>query len=87
MLKYALRYSPLLILALILVPWRIYTAANVQQPPGPLLQIKSPFQPGSAMYSVSMLSLNDVWAVGGTFSAQCDAQTKTRCTTTPAGGT
>ena len=87
MLKYALRYSPLLILALILVPWRIYTAEHVQQSPDLSNQKTSPFQPGSALFSVVMLSPNDVWAAGGSFNALCDAQTKTRCAVAPSIGT
>ena len=32
MLKYTLRYAPLLVLALFLIPWRIYTEENAGLP-------------------------------------------------------
>ena len=69
MLKYALRYAPLLILALLLVPLRLYMAArSQQQATSPAYQATSPFSPGSALYSVTLLPTGDAWAVGGSFS-------------------
>ena len=69
MLKYALRYAPLLILALLLVPLRLYMAArSQQQATSPAYQATSPFSPGSALYSVTLLPSGDAWAVGGSFS-------------------
>src|SRR5713101_6041376 len=83
MLKYALRYVPLLILALLLIPLRIYMAGRGQAFP---YQVSSPFRPGSALYSVTMLSSNDVWAVGGSFVAQCNGQDKRSCSSAPSSG-
>src|SRR5437899_4317219 len=69
MLKYALRYAPLIIVALLLVPLRLYMAAMGQQQTTPLAyQATSPFSPGTALYSVALLPASDVWAVGGSFS-------------------
>lgn len=69
MLKYALRYAPLLILALLLVPLRLYMAAKGQQPAIPPTNHGTAlFGSGSALYSVTLLPAGDAWAVGGSFS-------------------
>src|SRR5436309_8673526 len=87
-LKYALRYAPLLILALLLIPLRVYTAGKGQPNPALLQhdQGLSPFSPGPALYSVTMLPSGEVWAVGGSFIGKCNAQNATRCFPTPASG-
>jgi photosystem II stability/assembly factor-like uncharacterized protein len=87
MLKYALRYAPLLVLALFLIPWRIYTEGNVGQFLPSRSQVSSLSGSGSALQSVAILSPNDVWSVGGSFATQCNAQTKTGCSATPVSGT
>lgn len=70
MLKYALRYAPLLILALLLVPLRFYlTATGQQSATSPVYQVTAIFNPGSALYSVTQLPAGEVWAVGGSFSS------------------
>lgn len=77
--KYALRYVPLFILALFLIPLRIYMAGSVQQTPAfPASQTASPFSPGSALYSVIMLPSGDVWAVGGSFFSKPAAPNTSR---------
>ncbi len=68
-LKYALRYAPLLILALLLIPLRISSIEKAQQHPDSSQQpIAASFSPGSALYSVTTTSNGEVWAVGGSFS-------------------
>lgn len=67
MLKYALRYLPLLGLLLLLIPWHLYMASWTNQSTA---AVWSPYNPGSALYGVTMLSSNDVWAVGGSFEQQ-----------------
>jgi photosystem II stability/assembly factor-like uncharacterized protein len=72
MLKYALRYAPLLILALLLVSLRFYMEGNAgysgqgKQNPA--------FLPRSALslvlYSIVAQPDGDIWAVGGSFSTQ-----------------
>lgn len=79
MWKYALRYAPLLILALLLIPLRIFMVGSVHQagkalqyaafPPYPA---SSSFNHYTAFYGVTMLSSGDTWAVGGSFSAKPD---------------
>jgi photosystem II stability/assembly factor-like uncharacterized protein len=87
MFKYTLRYAPLLVLALFLIPWRIYTAENAgQNLPSPS-QVSQLSGSGAALRGVAILSANDVWAVGGTFATQCNAETKTGCSATPISGT
>lgn len=83
MLKYALRYAPLLILALLVTSFRyVYGRQSAISN-----QISQTPLPGSVLYGVAMLSAQDVWAVGGTFTRQhssADAQ-KTGITTPNAG--
>src|SRR5450631_1167783 len=68
MLKYALRYAPLLILALLLISFHI--ADEKQQQPTTSYQTLRTLRPGSVLYSVAMLSSQNAWAVGGTFTRQ-----------------
>jgi hypothetical protein len=76
MLKYALRYAPLPILMLLLIPFRLLIDQG-QPGPAPTDKILSAPLPGSALYSVAMLSSQDAWAVGGTFILQkTDQQNK-----------
>lgn len=88
--KYALRYAPLFILALLLIPVNIYLTAGRIQPYSAsapsYYQFSSPFRPGTALYSVAQLSSSDAWAVGGSFALQCEAQDKTRCLAVPVSG-
>ena len=87
MLKYTLRYAPLLVLALFLIPWSIYTEENAgQNLPSPS-QVSPLSGSGSALHSIAVLSPNDIWSVGGSFATQCNAQTKTGCSATPVSGT
>jgi photosystem II stability/assembly factor-like uncharacterized protein len=74
MRRYALRYLPLLMLALFLLPLHNYL--NNRHPEAvtnnpaiqyPLPIIPSPFTPGSALYGIAMPSPQEAWAVGGTF--------------------
>ena len=79
MWKYALRYAPLLILALLLIPLRIFMVGSARQegktqqyavfPPD---QVSSSFSHYSAFYGIAMLPSGDAWAVGGSFSAKPD---------------
>ena len=86
--KYALRYAPLFILALLLIPVDIYfTTGTKQYPVSSYDQLSSPFRPGTALYGVAQLSPGEAWAVGGSFAAQCEAQNKTHCLAVPTGGT
>lgn len=66
MLKYALRYAPLLILALLVI---FFHSTNGKQPAIRHETLQTPL-PGSVLYGVSMLSAQDAWAVGGTFTRQ-----------------
>lgn len=87
MLKYSLRYAPLLLLALLLIPLRL--AGWGQQQPAPVYRALSPFRAGSALYGITMLSRNDGWAVGGFFTKACGTQNpqdKTSCPITPYSG-
>jgi photosystem II stability/assembly factor-like uncharacterized protein len=69
--KYAMRYMPLLALALLLIPLRVYIEGwNQQRPAPPTNQASSPFAPGSALYSVTMLPSGEAWAVGGSFASK-----------------
>lgn len=73
-LKYALRYVPLLLLLLLLLPWNLMRAnwpmrSNTPRPPA-----WSPYVQGPALYGVTMLSANDVWVAGGTFRLEKMAQ-------------
>ena len=79
LLKYALRYIPLLLVALFLIPLHMYMA-NVNQPQAVPLSypVSSPFGPGSALYGITILPSGEVWAVGGGFIAKPDGQDKTR---------
>ena len=85
-LSYAKRYAPLLILALLLLPWRIYLAGKVQKNATQIVRISSPFGAGSALHSITMLSPTNIWAVGGTFVYQCKKGDPT-CFATPTSGT
>src|SRR5258706_2219850 len=69
--KYALRYLPLLGLLLLLIPWHLYMASWTNQSTAAAW---SPYNPGPALYGVTMLSTNDVWAVGGSFEQEEDQQ-------------
>lgn len=74
MLKYALRYTPLLILALLLIPLHLYITGSDQQskqnpaslPPG----ASSSTIYSSTLSSIVELSPDDVWAVGGSFASK-----------------
>lgn len=76
MLKYALRYAPLPILVLLLIPFRLLIAQE-QSSPAPLDKVSGAPLPGSALYSVAMLSPQNAWAVGGTFILQKTDQQNT----------
>ncbi|GHO85672.1 WD40/YVTN/BNR-like repeat-containing protein [Dictyobacter formicarum] len=73
MRRYALRFLPLLVLALLLLLVRSYLNQSSsytgpsQTPQMPLAY--SPFEIGPALYGVAMVSSQDVWAVGGSFKA------------------
>lgn len=87
-LRYASRYLPLLTLALLLLPLRLYWAGKIQQYSPNTSSTSSPFRAGSALYSVALLSPNNVWAAGGTFIQRCgQQQVKTTCFATPVSGT
>lgn len=74
-LKYARRYLPLLILALLLIPIRLLFSRE-QRPPAPTA--RQPVSntvytvPENALYDVDMLSTQEGWAVGGTFLGKYD---------------
>jgi len=88
MLKYSLRYLPLL-LALLLIPLRLTDWGQRNPNPVPVYQALSPFRPGSALYGITMLSRDDGWAVGGFFTRACSSQgpqDKTSCPITPYSG-
>jgi len=92
-LKYALRYVPLLILALLLVPLRFYIEGSAMQagkdaqnpafPPG---KTSSPFNHYAALYSIAALPHGDAWAVGGSFSAKPAAPGTPGSFPVPSGG-
>src|SRR5207245_11595557 len=83
----ALRYTPLLILALLLIPLRLYMAESLQQNPAfPPNQDSSPFHPGSALYSITILPQGDVWAVGGSFTGKPISQNGTHRSLFPTSG-
>lgn len=87
LLKYALRYMPLLVVALFLIPLNIYMLnINVQRPASSSLPAPSPFGPGSALYGITMLSSDEAWAVGGTFLAKPSGKDATNQTYIPNGG-
>ena len=74
MRRYALRYLPLFMLALLLLPLHNYlnnrhagVVHNNSAVQYPLPVIASPFTSGSALYGIAMPSAQDIWAVGGTF--------------------
>jgi hypothetical protein len=75
--KYALRYAPLLLLALILIPWHVEnlnssTVINAQASTVLLQTVieNSPYREGSALYNVIVRSPAESWAVGGTFELE-----------------
>ncbi len=74
MRRYALRYLPLIILALLLVSFRIWQArvgpssSSSDSSASELPVAASSFAEGTALYSVSVPSANVAWAVGGTFT-------------------
>lgn len=74
MLKYALRYTPLLALTLLLLPLRAYLSGTGQQFNRFPLTTASPFSVGTALYSVATLPSGAAWAVGGTFSYEKQTQ-------------
>jgi len=93
MSKYALRYAPLLILALLIIPLRVYMAGSAQQagngqqyPGFPLYQASSPSGHYSALYSITMLPSGDTWAVGGSFSLKPVGQDTSRGVPVPSSG-
>src|SRR5215469_16348622 len=86
MLKYALRYLPLLVLALLLIPLRTFIENWGQKNPTFSYTQASQLRPGSGLYGVIALSSQDVWAVGGSFVAQCDINDKSRCFAIPSRG-
>ncbi len=94
MTKYALRYAPLLILALLTIPLRVYMAGSAQQagngkqnPAFPAYLASSPYSRSSGLYSVTILPSGDAWAVGGSFSLRPVGQNTTRSVAVPSSGT
>jgi hypothetical protein len=75
MLKYAMRYTPLLILALLLVSLH-FAADGMAQQKGQVRQspASSPGGTSSALYSVAALPDGEAWAVGGSFTVQLSPQ-------------
>lgn len=67
MLKYTLRYVPLLILALLLVSLRIAEGNAQQANKAGLYPVSPPAGTSSALFSVAALPDGDAWAVGGSF--------------------
>ncbi len=93
MVRYALRYVPLLILALLLIPLRLYMAGMAQQaapavtvPAFPFYQVPTSYGHYSALYSITTLSSGDAWAVGGSFSLKSVGQGGTGAVLEPASG-
>ncbi len=91
MFKYASRYLPLLILALLLIPVRLYfTQGNpLHQVPGQpsTTTLPSPFKVGSALYGLAFSTTQQGWAVGGTFTTTPDKYDKTLAQVVGASGT
>lgn len=68
MLKYALRYAPLLILALL---FTLFRSTGWEQRPASVYKPVPVPRPGSeALYDIAMLSSQEAWAVGGTFGLE-----------------
>jgi hypothetical protein len=74
MSKYALRYAPLLVLAMLIIPLRVYMAGSAQQagngkqnPTFPAYPASSPYSRSSGLYSVTILPSGEAWTVGGSF--------------------
>src|SRR5260221_10711576 len=93
MTKSALRYAPLLILALLIIPLRVYMAGSSQQAGNskpysafPPYQASSPSGHYSALYSITMLPSGDTWAVGGSFSLKPVGQDTSRGVPVPSSG-
>lgn len=88
LLKYSLRYTPLVVLALLLIPLRLYMAEAGRQPSAPpASSATSPFEPGTALYGVAQSPSGDIWAVGGSFSQfKSDANNGTSSFPIPATG-
>lgn len=89
MLKYALRYTPLLVLALLLVPLDLYMAGGAKQAgqvaknPAVLPHNAS----SSVLYSIVALPHGEAWAVGGSFSTGPAASSTPGSFPIPSGGT
>lgn len=68
MLKYALRYAPLFILALL---FTLFRSTGWGQQPSPTYKSLPAPRPGSeALYAITMLPSQEAWAVGGTFGLE-----------------
>jgi hypothetical protein len=81
MLKYALRYAPLLVLALLLIPLRL--SGWGEQQPASRQRSLSPFQPGSELFGITMRTSADAWAVGGIYTRSCSTENTFACNAVP----
>lgn len=75
--KYALRYAPLLLLALLLIPLRLYIGQHDLANATSIALTHPLVSAGTVLYSVTELSDSDVWMVGGRFTPQVDVRKAT----------
>jgi hypothetical protein len=87
MLKYALRYIPLLILALLLISLH-FTRDSIAEQKGSFGQSPASSPGGilSALYSIDALPDGEAWAVGGSFTVQPAASSVHQSSPTPSSG-
>jgi hypothetical protein len=91
MLKYALRYTPLLVLVLLLVPLRFYLAGNIlppgQYPANPRGNKLLSSDHSQELYGIAGLPDGEVWAVGGIVTLEPATRGNNGSFKVPSGGT